>query len=71
MNARIYAVGGSKYAIGWNNARALKVVQRLLAQGAGGKGRPRYVGVRGVRPFIGNEAVAIKPSRLLRAALAL
>ena len=71
MGMRIYALGSAKYALGYVNARAAKVVQRILAQGAGGKGRPRYVGVRGVRPFIGPEAVAITPSQLLRSALAL
>ena len=66
---RVYEVGAGRFALGFRNSKALAVVQRLLAKG--GRGRPRYVGVRGVRPFIGNEAVAIKPSRLLRTALAL
>jgi hypothetical protein len=64
--AHVYDLGNGKFALGNRNGKALKVVRRLLTRG---RGRPRYTGVRGVRPFIGPEAQHIKPSAQLRAAL--
>lgn len=64
---RVYEVGAGRFALGFRNSKALAVVQRFLAKG--GRGRPHYAAVRGVRPFIGPEAAVVKPSKLLRASL--
>lgn len=65
--ARVFALGGNKFALGNRGKKALYVVKRVLAYG--GRGRPSYTGVRGVRPVIGPELKPIRASSLLRNAL--
>lgn len=64
--ARVFALGDSKFALGNRGLKALNVVQRVLTHG---KGRPRYLGVRGRRPVIAPEHKSVAASAQLRAAL--
>ena len=65
--ARVYDLGNGRFALGFRNRKALTVLARKLTKG---RGRPRYIGVRGRRPLIGPTATCIVPSTQLRTALA-
>lgn len=63
----VYEIKPGRYAYGTQGHQALAIVERITA----GRGRPKYRGVRGVRPIIdkakGHKRVWV--SRLVRAEL--
>lgn len=69
----VYRIGGNKFAMGTRGGTAIAVVQRILNPWHPlGGGRPSYKGVRGRRPYIGQDAKRIKArdvSAILRNAL--
>ncbi len=71
--ARIYDLGNGKFALGYRNERAIKVVRRITNKvDRLGRGLPVYKGVQARKPIIGDAAKSVTrdaAGRLLRKAL--
>lgn len=66
---QVFDLGNNRFALGRPGRRAINVVERVLAAGAGGRGRPSYRPVRGRRPRIDKTAESIQASNLLYTSL--
>lgn len=71
--ARIYDIGGGKYALGFKGSRALWVVRKTTERiDSLGRKYPRYIGVQARKPIIPHAATPItrdEAGRLLKSAL--
>lgn len=73
--ARIYDLGGGKFALGFKGQRALWVVRRIRnKKDILGRGLPTYQGVQARKPIIPHDAKLVtrdEAGRLLKSALGL